>query len=338
LSSGIRAQRFERDGAVVTGSAIETVALTRRFGDVVALNELTVSIPRGSLTGLVGPNGSGKSTLIRTLLGLIRPTSGSATVLDRSIDEPTSFAPRVGALIESPSFIESMSARANLTSLAALRGLRRSRADEVVEIVGLRGREGARVSTFSLGMKQRLGIAAALLPDPELLILDEPNNGLDPAGIVEMRSLLGRLRDEGRTVVVSSHLMSELQAVCDHLVVVRFGELAYAGPLASLLNSTDEHVEARAEHDADTETLAALLRSQGLHVDVNGTTVRIRLAVVDAARVSHIAAAGGVHLRSLTAVEVDDLETAFLQLTGASDADLAADRARQAIETGRSTS
>ena len=157
------------------------------------MDHLTVDLPEGGVIGLLGPNGAGKSTLIRMLLGLVRPTEGEATVLGASIRSPERYAARVGALVEGPAFVPALSARANLRSLAELRGLPSSRVGEVLEVVGLAGRDREPVRNFSLGMKQRLGIAFALLPDPELLVLDEPTNGLDPAGIVEIRELLRSL-------------------------------------------------------------------------------------------------------------------------------------------------
>ena len=200
-------------------SALTAEGLTRRFGDLVAVNNLTFEVPDGVVVGFVGPNGSGKSTTIRVLLGLIEASGGTGTVLGEPIEHPERFADRVGALIESPALVGSLSGRDNLRSLAALRGLPGERIDEVLEIVGLIGREGDKASTYSLGMKQRLGIAAALLPDPEMLVLDEPTNGLDPAGIVEIRDLLRSRATGGRTVVVSSHLLSEIQAMADFLVL-----------------------------------------------------------------------------------------------------------------------
>jgi ABC-2 type transport system ATP-binding protein len=309
-------------------TAIETTALTRRFGPVVAIDKVTVSFPTGEIIGLVGPNGSGKSTLIRTLLGLIRPSSGTATVLGCAIDQPSAFAGRVGALIENPSFIESMSARANLDSLAKLRGLPSARVDEVLGIVGLVGREAARVSTFSLGMKQRLAIAAALLPDPELLVLDEPTNGLDPSGIVEMRSLLVQLATDGRTIVVSSHLMSELQAVCTYMVVIRFGALLYSGPLDQLI-TRQSTVRATPERPDDTEALTALLVAAGLDARRSGDDVDVRIDTADAALVSRLSGEAGMYLRSLVPNGATDLETAFLELTGSTDSDGAMARAAQ---------
>jgi ABC-2 type transport system ATP-binding protein len=163
-------------------TAITAEGLTRRFGDLTAVDDLTFNIPSGGVVGFVGPNGSGKSTTIRVLLGLIAASDGTGTVLGAPIEHPERFANRVGALIEAPTFVGSLSAFDNLRSLAALRELPQQRIREVLDIVGLTGREHDKASTFSLGMKQRLGIAAALLPDPELLVLDEPTNGLDPAG------------------------------------------------------------------------------------------------------------------------------------------------------------
>ena len=192
-------------------------------------SSIDLEVPKGGVVGFVGPNGSGKSTTIRMLLGLIRPTRDGARCSARPSSIHT-FAQKVGALVESPSFLPSLSANANLRSLAALRGLPRKRVDEVIEIVGLAGRGKDLVKTYSLGMKQRLAIAAALLPDPELLILDEPTNGLDPAGIVEVRTLLAAAwREEGRTLMVSSHLLSEIEAACDRVVIIRFGEMLFSG-------------------------------------------------------------------------------------------------------------
>ncbi|HWS34738.1 MAG TPA: ATP-binding cassette domain-containing protein, partial [Actinoplanes sp.] len=239
---------------------VTTAGLTRRFGKLTAVKPLTLELPAGKVIGLVGPNGSGKSTLIRMLLGLIRPSAGDAAVLGEPIGSPQRYLGRVGALVENPAFVPGLSARANLMSLARLRGLPNARVDAVLQTVGLTGRDREPVKRYSLGMKQRLGIAAALLPDPALLILDEPTNGLDPSGIVEIRSLLAQLGTAGRTVVVSSHLLSEIEAICEHLVVIRFGELLYSGPITGLLNSDSQHVDLRAEHDADTDSLVQALQ------------------------------------------------------------------------------
>ncbi len=294
---------------------ILTDKLTRRFGDVVAVRELDLEIGSGGVVGLVGPNGSGKSTLIRLLLGLIKPSSGSAQVFESPISRPSEYATRVGALIEGPAFIPSLSARTNLRSLASLRGIPHKRVDEVLDIVGLLGRSKEPAKRFSLGMKQRLGIAAALLPDPELLILDEPTNGLDPAGIVEIRELLRALGDEGRTVVVSSHLLAEIEAACDTLAVICYGDLLFSGPLHELISQAGEFIETVAEHPADTGRLAELLLSRGWNTTVNGDDVHVTAPVRYAADVNRAAAEAGITLRYLRPHEAS-LEEVFLRMTG----------------------
>jgi ABC-2 type transport system ATP-binding protein len=305
----------------------ETEGLTRRFGARTALDALTVDIPEGGVVGLVGPNGSGKSTLIRILLGLVRPTSGRAAVLGHPVAEPRTYMHRVGALVEAPSFVPALSAQTNLRSLARLRGLPRRRVAEVLDVVGLSGRESEPVKRYSLGMKQRLAIAAALLPDPELLVLDEPTNGLDPAGIVEIRGLLRRLGSSGCTVLVSSHLMAEIQAACDHLVVVRFGELVFAGGTSELLARGSISVRLRPEHDDDAGPLSEALRTAGWRVQQDAHELVVAGAAErDAAELNRATNRAGYTLRSLSAVS-DSLEDVFLELTGADDGELAAARA-----------
>jgi len=307
-------------------SVVATTELTRRFGSITALDRLTVELPASGVIGLVGPNGSGKSTLIRILLGLIRPTTGSATVLGSSISSPRDYASRVGVLIESPAFLPGLSARSNLVSLARLRHLPLERVDAVLAQVGLMGRDREPVKRFSLGMKQRLGIAAALLSDPELLILDEPTNGLDPAGIVEIRELLRDLGRNGRTVIVSSHQLSEIEAVCDHLVVIRFGELIFSGPMADMLARTREHIDIAAEHPADMARLAAALVADGWSVTAVDDVLRVAAGASRAADLNRAAMAAGVTLSRLIVAQ-DNLEEIFLAMTGRVDGELASDRA-----------
>jgi ABC-2 type transport system ATP-binding protein len=307
-------------------SVVTTTNLSRRFGPITALDRLTVELPAAGVIGLVGPNGSGKSTLIRILLGLIRPTSGNASVLGSAISSPAHYASRVGVLVESPAFIPGLSARANLVSLARLRRLSLARVDAVLAQVGLVGRDREPVKRFSLGMKQRLGIAAALLSDPELLILDEPTNGLDPAGIVEIRELLRDLGREGRTVIVSSHQLSEIEAVCDHLVVIRFGELVFSGPMADMLKRTREHIDIAAEHAADMERLEAALAAEGWAVTAVDEVLRVAAAADRAADLNRAAAAAGVTLSRLVFAQ-DNLEEIFLEMTGRVDGELANGRA-----------
>ena len=307
-------------------SVVATTELTRRFGSVIALDRLTVELPAAGVIGLVGPNGSGKSTLIRILLGLIRPTAGGATVLGSSVHKPRDYAARVGVLIESPAFISALSARANLVSLARLRNLPLTRVDAVLGQVGLIGRDREPVKRFSLGMKQRLGIAAALLSDPELLILDEPTNGLDPAGIVEIRELLRGLGRTGRTVIVSSHQLSEIEAVCDHLVVVRFGELVFCGPMAEVMKRTRKYIEIAAERPADLPRLEAALVDGGWAVTPVDDVLRIVADATRAADLNRAANAVGITLSRLLVAQ-DNLEEIFLEMTGRVDSELASGRA-----------
>jgi ABC-2 type transport system ATP-binding protein len=306
-------------------SVVSVTDLTRRFGSITALDRLTVELPASGVIGLVGPNGSGKSTLIRILLGLIRPTSGTASVLGSSIGAPARYASRVGVLIESPAFIPGLSARANLTSLARLRRLPLARVDAVLGQVGLAGRDREPVNRYSLGMKQRLGIAAALLSEPELLILDEPTNGLDPAGIVEIRELLRELGRNGRTVIVSSHQLSEIEAVCDHLLVIRFGELIFSGPMTDMLKRTREHIDIAAEHAADHERLSVALTSDGWSVATIDDGLRIAAGAARAADLNRAATAAGVTLSRLVVAQ-DNLEEIFLEMTGRVDGEPPGDR------------
>lgn len=305
---------------------VTTTALTRRFGAVTALDALTVELPPAGVIGLVGPNGSGKSTLIRILLGLIRPTTGSATVLGSAVSAPRAYASRVGVLIESPAFIPGLTARANLVSLARLRHVPLGRVDAVIVQVGLAGRDREPVKQFSLGMKQRLGIAAALLSDPELLILDEPTNGLDPAGIVEIRELLRDLGRNGRSIVVSSHQLSEIEAVCDHLVVIRFGELVFSGPMTEVLKRSREHIDIAPEHAADSDRLRQALVAGGWTVTVVDDGLRVAAAADRAADLNRAATAAGVTLSRLIVAQ-DNLEEIFLEMTGRVDGELASGRA-----------
>jgi ABC-2 type transport system ATP-binding protein len=310
-------------------SVVATTELTRRFGPVTALDRLTVELPASGVIGLVGPNGSGKSTLIRILVGLIRPTQGTASVLGSPITSPQAYASRLGVLIESPAFLPGLSARANLVSLARLRRLPLERVDAVLAQVGLAGRDREPVRRFSLGMKQRLGIAAALLSDPELLILDEPTNGLDPAGIVEIRELLRELGRNERTVIVSSHQLSEIEAVCDHLLVIRFGELVFAGPMAEVLARTREHIDIAAEHPADASRLMAHLTAAGWSVEAIDRGLRVAAGADRAAALNRAAAAAGITLSRLVVAQ-DSLEEIFLEMTGRTDGELADGRAQAA--------
>ncbi|MBO0728144.1 MAG: ATP-binding cassette domain-containing protein [Acidimicrobiaceae bacterium] len=296
-------------------AALTADRLTRRFGDLVAVDGLTFEVPSRGVVGFVGPNGSGKSTTIRMLLGLIAPSDGSGTVLGEPIEHPERFADRVGALIENPAFLGSLSGRDNLRSLAALRALPTARVDAVLETVGLAGRGDDKASSYSLGMKQRLGIAAALLPDPELLVLDEPTNGLDPAGIVEIRELLKSLAAGGRTVVVSSHLLAEIQAMVDNLVVIRAGKLLYSGGLERLLSRASERVVAVPEVATERPRLEAAIKAQGWTYETADDQVIVNMPAERSGDLYRLAVAEGIALRMLNPQE-QTLEEVFLDLTG----------------------
>ena len=249
--------------------AVSTAGLTKRFGDRTVVDDVALAIPSGSVCGFVGPNGAGKTTTIRMLLGLVRPTSGSGTILGGSLAEPATYLPKVGALIESPAFYPQLSGRENLTVLARLGRLPRTAVDPALERSGLLARAGDRYGSYSLGMKQRLGIAAAMLAGPELLILDEPTNGLDPAGIVEMRGLIRSLAGDGITVLVASHLISEIEQICDYVVMIRGGRLVHQGEVDVLRATEQAEFVIAPEHDADRDQLAALLTQAGWRGDAS---------------------------------------------------------------------
>ena len=294
--------------------AIRLDGLTKHFGDFVAVDTLTVEVAAGGVIGFLGPNGAGKSTTIRMLLGLIRPNSGEASVLGSSISSPADYMHKVGALIEAPAFYPKLSGYDNLRTLALLQGLPESRLDPVLEQVGLDGRERDQVGDYSLGMKQRLGIGAALLRDPDVLILDEPTNGLDPQGIVEIRGLLMRLGAEGKTILVSSHLLAEIQAACERLIIIKRGALVFEGLTDDLLAHTNDEVVAVPEHPADAERLANVLRSSGFDASVDGGSVRIPEEHHSTPKINRLAFDNDITLRQLRA-DVEDLEDVFLRMT-----------------------
>jgi ABC-2 type transport system ATP-binding protein len=243
--------------------ALVTEGLTKRYGSRLAVDNLSLEVPAGVVAGFIGPNGAGKTTTMAMLLGLVAPTAGSASVLGSSLDDPASYLGRVGALIETPAFWPGLTGVENLRVLATLGGHDPRRIPEVLDLVGLGGRGGDRFGQYSLGMKQRLGIAAALLGDPELLVLDEPTNGLDPAGINEIREFILELADGERTVLVSSHILSELEHVSDWLIVINDGSLLYQGPAEGFLGRVPTMVALAPEHLGDLERLASVVRADG---------------------------------------------------------------------------
>jgi ABC-2 type transport system ATP-binding protein len=295
--------------------AIRSTGLTKMYGGIRAVDGLDLDVPSGSITGFVGPNGAGKTTTIRMLLGLIRPSGGSAEVLGENVSNPSAYLAQVGSLIEGPAFHPALSGRRNLEVLASLGGHTRARVDEVLHIVGLTDRARDRYRTYSLGMKQRLGVAAALLPDPELLVLDEPSNGLDPAGIIEMRVLLRSLRERGKTVFVSSHLLGEVEQLADWLVVLDHGRLLFQGPIADLLARRETRLRVAGESPADAEIIAAVARRLGYDAEVAGGHVTVSAGSEAAAGLTRGAMGAGVALTEI-GVERSTLEDSFLTLTG----------------------
>jgi len=242
-------------------TVLSTHRLSKAYGARQAVKDLDLEVHRGEVFGFLGPNGAGKTTTIRMALGLVRPSAGHVEVLGRDVHtHGSAVLPRVGALVEAPALYSYLSGRDNLRAFAGvLGGVPRSRLDEVVDLVGLAQRQRDRVKSYSLGMKQRLGVAAALLNDPDLLLLDEPANGLDPAGIVEMRDLLRRLASSGRTVFVSSHVLAEVQQICDRVAIVNLGELVTVARVADLLDGRGEFLV----KVQDPPGALALLRRQG---------------------------------------------------------------------------
>jgi ABC-2 type transport system ATP-binding protein len=283
-----------------------------RGGPTVALDGLDLSVAEGGVFGFLGPNGSGKTTTIRCLLGLVRASAGRSRLLDAGPTELHSIIRRVGSMVETPQFFPNFSGRRNLELLTRLHGIGRARVDETLDLVGLGSRAGSAFHTYSLGMKQRLGLAAALIKDPEVLILDEPANGLDPAGIKEIRDLIRRLGSEGRTVFVSSHLLGEVQQMCDRVAILARGRLVTEGPVADVLASgrTSRLVVRVEPLEAALETL----RSAELDVTLDGDHILVQLPAEEAARVTQVLADARMYVSELRPEEID-LETVFLELT-----------------------
>ena len=290
---------------------IEAHGLTKRYGDKLAVDGLTFTVRPGVVTGFLGPNGAGKSTTMRLILGLDAPTGGSVTVNGRPYREHAAPLREVGALLEARSVHPGRSAHNHLLALAQTNGIRRSRVDEVVEAVGLGGAARRRAGRFSLGMGQRLGIAAALLGDPRTVILDEPVNGLDTEGIRWVRSLLRGLAAEGRTVFVSSHLMSEMAMTAQHLIVIGRGRLiAYTGMEEFIAGAAPSVVRVRS---TDPDALAARLRSREVAVSPDGDGALV-VSGLSTDEVGRVAGAAGITLLELTAQHAS-LEEAFMDLT-----------------------
>jgi ABC-2 type transport system ATP-binding protein len=300
-------------------AVIEVEGLTKRYrrfrkGVTTAVDGLDLVVPEGGVFGFLGPNGAGKTTTVRCLLALIRPTSGRCHILgaDPQQGHLNEVIGRIGAIVETPALFPGFSGRRNLELLARPSGIGTTAVEGVLERVDLAARGDDRVKTYSLGMKQRLGIAAALLKDPELLILDEPANGLDPAGIREVRQLLKKLGAEGRTVFVSSHILSEVQQTCDRVAILARGRCVAQGPVDEVL-ATGQAAKLLVVVD-DAARAGELLSAEGIPWSANGKGLTVDLPREQGARVTQTLADGGLYLSELRASN-DDLESVFLKLT-----------------------
>ncbi len=294
--------------------ALDVADLSKKYGDRMALSHANFEVPMGSICGFVGPNGSGKTTTIRMLLGLITPSTGGGHVLGESITQPEKYLPKVGAMIEGPAFYPALTGKQNLAVLAKLGGFSTDQIQKLLELVDLGDRGDSKFKTYSLGMKQRLGIAAALLPNPKLLVLDEPTNGLDPAGIHEVRTLLRKLADNGTTVFVSSHLLSEIEMISDYLVMLRDGKVIFSGKTSDLLAAQKPLILAKPENQNDLEKLNQIAQGLGLDSKIKEDLVEASADANFAAKLNKAAFDAGITLTSLTSIR-PTLEETFFEMT-----------------------
>ncbi len=297
---------------------LRTHQLTKRYGERLAVNDLNLEVRRGDIFGFLGPNGAGKTTTIRMVLGLIAPTGGSVEILGHELaTQRARILPRVGALIETPALYLYMSGRDNLRAVGAvLGGVPEQRIDAVLDLVGLRERQRDRVKTYSLGMKQRLGVAIALLQDPDLLVLDEPANGLDPAGIVEMRDLLRQLAAQGKTVFISSHVLTEVRQICTRVAILNLGRLVTETTIDELVSGQGEFA-VQLEPAYAREALA-LVRAQpwGASARLDEQGVLVTPAPEDHGRDLNLFLVHAGFAPDSIVRQTQDLEQVFLRLTG----------------------
>jgi ABC-2 type transport system ATP-binding protein len=302
--------------------ALRTLHLTKQYGQRLAVNDLNLEVRRGEIFGFLGPNGAGKTTTIRMALGLITPTSGSVEILGKDvITRRAEILPRVGALIETPALYLYLSGRNNLRALgSALGGVPAWRIDKVLELVGLAGRQRDKVRTYSLGMKQRLGIAMALLQEPDVLILDEPTNGMDPAGIVEIRDLVHSLAESGKTIFISSHLLAEVQQICTRVAIIDQGKLVAEASVADLTRGKGEF---RVTVERAGEALA-LLKSQawGQSAYADGEGVLLTPSPDGSGRALNLFLSQAGFVPETLERPTQDLEQVFLNLTASGSGDV----------------
>ena len=306
--------------AVLEISGLQKTYRTRK-GVRRALDGFDMVVEAGQVHGFLGPNGSGKTTTLRTLLGLIKPNGGRMSIFGQEVPEHLpQVAGQVGAIVESPQFFANFTAHTTLSLLADAGGVDQSRVWAVLELVGLRDRAKDRVKTYSLGMKQRLAVASALLKNPRLLILDEPANGLDPGGIREMRTLMRTLSESGMTVLLSSHILGEIQLICDSVTIISAGRRVAAGPVAEVLaQHTSTAVRVRLETGVDLVDAAELLRVAGAQVTIDQNHLMVGNAP-NPAVITRVLAERRIYVSELAPVTVD-LESVFLELTGTAPVD-----------------
>ncbi len=299
----------------MTTIAISVKDLSKKYDSGFAVSHANFEVPLGTICGFVGPNGAGKTTTIRMLLGLISPTGGTAEILGQSINHPEKYLSQVGAMIEGPAFYPALSGAENLKVLATLGGFPVARVEELIRMVGLEGRGQSKYKTYSLGMKQRLGIAAALLPNPKILILDEPTNGLDPEGIQEVRDLLKKLASQGTTVFVSSHLLSELELISEYIVMLRKGEVVFAGPLQELMQAQQPLILVKTQNSVDLQKIIEIAQRDGHKATIRSEVAHIEGPEEWAGTLNKKAFEAGIVLTQL-APQLPNLEETFFEMTG----------------------
>lgn len=310
--------RLGAEGQISGGVVIGTAKLTKRFKKAIAVNNVDFEVQAGDVFGLLGPNGAGKTTIIRMLLGLIAPSAGQAQVFGFDpVHHRDEVLARVSAIVETPALYPGLTGRDNLRAMAVMVGIDNAerRVDEVLEKMNLSARAKDRFSTYSLGMKQRLCIAAALLTDPELIILDEPTNGLDPAGMAEIRQLIKELAGQGRTVLLSSHLLNEVQLVCNRVAIIQRGQIIAQGLVSDLL-AGKALIEIRVRPE-EREKAGLYLASQGWanHLRAEGEYLIVDGATTEGATLNRVLATQGIYASEITP-RSQSLEEYYLQLTG----------------------
>lgn len=296
-------------------SAISVSDLSKKYETGLAVSHSNFQVPVGTICGFVGPNGAGKTTTIRMLLGLISPSGGTGRILGEPITSPQRYLSKVGAMIEGPAFYPALSGAENLKVLATLGGFPIERVDQLLVQVGLAERGKSKYKTYSLGMKQRLGIAAALLPNPKLLILDEPTNGLDPEGIQEIRQLLRSLADNGTTIFVSSHLLSELEIISEYLVMLRKGEVVFAGAMQDLFDAQQPFMLVKSANPDDLIKVISIAEGAGHKAHIRDGVAHIEGPADWAGALNKLAFDAGILLTQLSP-QLPNLEETFFEMTG----------------------